>query len=157
MRSAFLTLLLSLSALAACSSAPPADAPEPAAAEAPAEPEPAEETTPPAVEPSPVTATEVQGILQAKCAVGQCHGGAHFLDLRSDFAAKTVGVSPNAKAGTGSKCGASRFGVLIAPGSRTRSLLWQKVSGTQDCGRPMLFLDDAERERLGRYIDALEP
>jgi hypothetical protein len=136
--------------LFACGSAPdagPADVPAPAAS-----------ASAPVIEPGepvvPFTAEDVQSLFDRRCT--QCHDDDHVLDLSRDFAKATVGVRARSES-----CSKTRFAKLIVAGDRSASLLYQKVAGTADCGKPMPYrasdpkLTATEIERLGLYIDEL--
>lgn len=103
------------------------------------------------------TDAQVQDLFDTKCV--RCHAGAAtVLDLR-DFKTTTIGV-PAATSKSG-ECADTATPTRIAPGDRNASLLWHKVSGTQDCGDPMpppfkgTKLTASELESLGLYIDQL--
>lgn len=110
--------------------------------------------------PAAYTEAQVQALFDSKCV--KCHDGRSELDLREPFVETTVGVATGGANGK-TECGkqGSKYGVRIKPGDRAGSLLWHKVSGTQDCGRKMPYdadnapLDKTQLERLGGYIDAL--
>lgn len=103
------------------------------------------------------TASEVQDVFNLKCI--RCHAGSDVLDLRK-FEAATIGVAPDAT-DVRAKCGSSKQKLIIAPGDREASLLWHKVTATQDCGDSMpiplrgINLTPRELESLGLYIDSL--
>lgn len=100
------------------------------------------------------TEAEVQDLFDTKCV--RCHAKNNTLLDLSSFAKSTVGV---ATAGGRAECADSKYRVRIVAGDRNASLLWHKVSGTQDCGDrmppsgPRLTADEVER--LGLFIDAL--
>jgi hypothetical protein len=151
-------LVASAVLLAACASSTPTPetGPGPGTEDATMPPEGTETETEPAT-PVAYTDVEVQELLNAKCV--RCHAGATtVLDLRS-FASNTIGV-PSSKSGK-AECSDSKTPIIIAPGDRNGSLLWHKVTGTQDCGDPMppptkgVKLTATELEGLGLYIDGL--
>lgn len=142
--------------LAACSSTT-TTTPSPGAetgTETPADETPADETP---ADPVAFTDAEVQDLFNGKCV--RCHAGATtVLDLRS-FKSTTIGVP--ASTSRSAECADSATPTRIVPGDRNSSLLWKKVTGTQDCGDPMppagkgVKLTATELERLGLYIDGL--
>lgn len=106
------------------------------------------------------TEAEVQQLFDARCV--RCHDArSATLDLSSPFTATTVSVRTGGETGKTACAGVSDFTTRIKPGDREASLLWHKVKGTQDCGKPMPYdaqgkkLDATELERLGLYIDGL--
>ena len=151
-----LGLLVLMLGLVACSSANTAGTPAP----------PATSSSAPVADPPPAdtltayTEKEVQALFDARCV--RCHDAKSAnLDLSEPFTMTTIGIKTGGTRGT--VCSrSSDFRVRIKPGDRDGSLLWHKVKGTQDCGRPMPYeqgdtkLDDTELERLGLYIDSLE-
>lgn len=146
--------------LAACSSTSTTTSPSPAPSNTGSSggetngPRPDEETT---EAPVAFTEAQVQDLFDTKCV--RCHAGATtVLDLRN-FKSTTIGV-PAATSKSG-ECSDSATPTRIVPGDRNGSLLWHKVSGTQDCGDPMppplkgTKLTANELESLGLYIDTL--
>ena len=113
----------------------------------------------PASPPTAFTAEEVQDLFSITCV--RCHAPNDALLDLSSFAESTIGVPPGT--GRDAECATSKYRVRIAAGDREASLLWHKVNGTQDCGDRMpptgkgAKLDAATLERLGLFIDALEP
>lgn len=87
----------------------------------------------PAPTPPAPTFAQVYAILEPSCA--GCHGenGLARLDLSTPAAAYTGLVSAKAR---GNACN-DGVRVLVVPGSAETSLLYQKMAGTQTCGRPM--------------------
>jgi hypothetical protein len=142
--------------VAACSSSTTAN---PAPGTNPGTETPAEETPTEETPEGPVAFkdSEVQDLFNGKCV--RCHSGATtVLDLRS-FKSTTISVP--ASTSKSAECAGSKTPTRIVPGDRNASLLWHKVSGTQDCGDPMppsgkgVKLTATELERLGLYIDGL--
>jgi hypothetical protein len=150
-------LFASAALLLACSSTTTTSSPSPATESetpAPGEETPAEESTEP---PVAFTDAELQAVFDTKCV--RCHAGATTpMDLRS-FKSTTIDVP--ASTSRTAECSDSKTPTRIVPGDRNASLLWHKVTGTQDCGDPMpppsrgTKLSAIELERLGLYIDGL--
>jgi hypothetical protein len=104
------------------------------------------------------TEAEVQALFDERCV--RCHSAANDLLDLTNFVSTTVGVQTGGPRNLG-RCQSSAARTRIARGDRGASLLFQKVSGTHDCGAPMPYdrgnkpLDATELEKLGLYIDAL--
>lgn len=97
-------------------------------------------TTPPGVMPPLSFATDVFPILQAQCA--SCHSA--YVDLASAYTLLTsVGNGP---------CAGRR---MMIPGNALRSLVFQTVTGSQDCGPalPAGALQSAQARIVGAWIN----
>lgn len=107
-----------------------------------------------------VTFTEVYTtILKPTCAA-VCHGGAHpFAGLNMGTQAEAFSNLVNVMA-AGSACG-STGEVRVVPGNAAKSLLYNKVAGTQDCGVRMPYggpyLDQALIDLIETWIDEGAP
>ena len=104
----------------------------------------------------PFDESEIQSLFNQRCV--QCHSArSDGINLTQPFSARTVGVP--APSDSRRPCQDSGL-LLIERGDRHRSLLFQKISGTQTCGRSMPTggnrpFDGLEQERLGLWIDGL--
>jgi hypothetical protein len=103
---------------------------------------------------APSWSEEVYPILAGNCEPCHTNRASGALDMSSASSAHSNLVEVDA---AGPACG-SGSRVRVVPGDASSSLLYQKVSGTQDCGSQMPLvggpLSESQIQTLGAWIDA---